>query len=137
MDIGKRRFGFAGKISLLMSLFSVVGILILCIVFFAITSSLFVDQSNHDMATIRSELGIMIGIGAFIICAISICVSIVVGKIMTKPVNQLNEVFSKMTTGDIEFEGFDRKKLENMPQDEFGQMITSSRNPKMMSWHIQ
>lgn len=123
--VGKRGFGFGGKISLLMSLFSVAGIIILCVLFFVIGSNQLVEQSNPDMERIRRELAIFIGIGALIICAVSIGVSIIVGKIVTKPVNQLNAIFSKLTTGDIEFEGFDRKKLENMPQDEFGQMITS------------
>lgn len=125
MIMGKRKLGFAGKISLLMSLFSVAGIIILCVLFFFIGSNELIDQSNPDMDKIRRELAIFIGSGALIISVVSIGVSIIVGKIMTKPVNQLNEVFSKMTTGEVDFEGFDRKTVENLPQDEFGQMITS------------
>lgn len=122
---GTIKFGFSRKMALTTSLFSVVGMVILCISFYATANFVLSGQQNSEVDQILTKLGLLIGLLAVIISVISVFGSMIMGKIMTKSINKLNDDFFRLSMGEVDLDLQEMKVIAAKSQDEIGQMMTS------------
>ena len=122
---GAIKFGFSRKLALTTSLFSVVGMVILCISLYATANFVFSGQQNLEMDQVLTQLGLLIGLLAVIISVASIIGSMIMGKIMTKSINKLNNDFFRLSMGEVDLDLQEMNVIAAKSQDEIGQMMIS------------
>ncbi|WP_414733742.1 methyl-accepting chemotaxis protein [Acetobacterium carbinolicum] len=121
----KIKSGLAGKIALLIIIFSIVGIAVSGIVSYLMTRNVLINQNGADLSQILSTLGLMIVVASLVIIGIVIPFAIGFGKKMVVPVIKLNAVFQRMALGETDFDLQLLKEFTVMPEDELGQMMAS------------
>jgi len=121
----KLRSGLAGKISLLIVIFSIAGITVSGIASYLMARNVLINQNGTDLSQTLSTLGLMIGVASLVIIGICIPMAIAFGKTMTRPVAKLNDVFQRMALGETDFDLSLLKEFAAMPEDELGQMMAS------------
>ncbi|MCG2729425.1 MAG: methyl-accepting chemotaxis protein [Acetobacterium sp.] len=117
--------GLAGKISLLVIIFSITGIAVSGIASYLMARNVIINQNGTDLPQTLSTLGLMICVVSLVIIGISIPIALAFGKTMTKPILKLNAVFHRMALGETDFDLHLLKEFKGRSEDELGQMMAS------------
>lgn len=116
----------AGKIALLVIVFSAIGVAITGMgAYLSARRVLTTALAQENLTQALHSLGLSVGLVALAIVIISVPVAIILGRILTKPVIRLNEAFARMNDGEIEFDDQLFNDFKIRSEDEIGQMMTS------------
>lgn len=117
--------GLAGKISRLVIVFLIAGIVVSGITSYLMVRNILSNPKITDFSQMLSTLGLMIGVVSLVIIGIGVPIALAFGKIMVKPVVKLNQVFYRMALGENDFDVHQLKKFKEMPEDELEQLMAS------------
>lgn len=120
---GTSNFQLSKKMALFSGLISVSGIVIVSILFYIMVGIVLTNQQNTDAVLIKSELGLVIGVISLIMIVISMIGSIIMGKIMVKPIKKLQEVSYRLSMGEVDFDIQELKMIASRSRDEVGQIM--------------
>ncbi|WKY45025.1 methyl-accepting chemotaxis protein [Eubacteriaceae bacterium ES2] len=118
-----QKTGLARKISLIIIIFSVIGIAITGIS--AYLASRNVLSALPEATQVQQSLGMTMGLIALATVIIISLLAIVFCKIMIKPIAKLSEVYRHLALGEVDFNLEQLKAFEVIPEDELGEMMAS------------